>query len=104
RKEFDNVFTQVGAIMMPVSPVQPFAHGERELDSFQQKLADKFTSTANLTGSPALAIPTGTEGGMPVGVQIMAPAFAEARLFEVARRFGEAMPLQRAPKMDPFEE
>jgi aspartyl-tRNA(Asn)/glutamyl-tRNA(Gln) amidotransferase subunit A len=104
RNEFDNVFAQVGAIMMPVYPVQAFAHGEGELDAFQQKLADKFTSTANLTGSPALAIPAGTEGGLPVGVQIMAPAFEEARLFEVARRFGEAMPLQRAPKMDPFEE
>lgn len=104
RNEFDNVFTQVEAIMMPVYPVQAFAHGEGELDAFQQKLADKFTSTANLTGSPALAIPAGKEGGLPVGVQIMAPAFEEARLFEVARRFGEAMPLERAPKMEPFEE
>lgn len=104
RMEFDNVFTQVEAIMMPVYPVQAFAHGEGELDAFQQKLADKFTSTANLTGAPAMAIPAGTEGGLPVGVQIMAPAFQEGRLFEVARRFGEAMPLKRAPKMDPFEE
>lgn len=104
RNEFDNVFTQVEAIMMPVYPVQAFAHGEGELDAFQQKLADKFTSTANLTGAPAMAIPAGTEGGLPVGVQIMAPAFQEGRLFEVARHFGEAMPLERAPKMDPFEE
>jgi aspartyl-tRNA(Asn)/glutamyl-tRNA(Gln) amidotransferase subunit A len=104
RNEFDNLFTQVEAIMMPVYPVQAFAHGEGELDAFQQKLADKFTSTANLIGAPAMAIPAGTEGGLPVGVQIMAPAFEEGRLFEVARRFGEAMPLQRPPKMGPFQE
>ena len=104
RNEFDNVFGQVEAIMLPVYPVQAFTHGEGELDAFQQKLADKFTGTANLTGAPALSIPAGTENGLPVGVQIMAPAFEEGRLFEVARRFAEMVPSQRAPKMTPFEE
>ncbi len=104
RNEFNAVFSQVQAMLLPVYPVQAFAHGEGELDAFQQKLADKFTSTANLIGAPALAIPGGTEGGLPVGVQLMAPAFGEARLFEVARRFAELVPMERAPKMTPFEE
>ena len=45
---------------------------------------DEFTIGANLAGLPALSIPCGNENGLPVGLQVIAPAFQELRLFEVA--------------------
>jgi aspartyl-tRNA(Asn)/glutamyl-tRNA(Gln) amidotransferase subunit A len=47
-------------------------------------LNDIFTCTANLAGVPAMSVPIGTVGGLPVGGQIMAPHFGEATMFRVA--------------------
>ena len=92
REDFDRVFKTAEAIMMPVFPTQAFPHGEGGLDPFQQKLADRFTSAANLTALPALSVPTAVKKGLPTAVQFMAPAFGEKRLFTLARGFAEAFP------------
>jgi aspartyl-tRNA(Asn)/glutamyl-tRNA(Gln) amidotransferase subunit A len=97
-RDFDKVFTQVDAFLLPVFPTQAFSHGDGGLDPFQQKVADKFTTTANLTGLPALAIPTGLSGGLPTGVQFMAPAFCEDRLFGLAHRLKTKMTLGEPPE------
>lgn len=94
REDFARVFQSAEAIMMPVFPTQAFPHGEGGLDPFQQKLADRFTSAANLAALPALSVPTALKEGMPTAVQFMAPAFGEKRLFALARRFAETFPLQ----------
>ncbi len=91
RNELARAFDNVQAILTPTVPVLPFAHGEGELTAFQQKLADIFTATASLAGIPALSVPCeSTTGGLPVGMQLLAPAFAEERLFAVAGRLAEA--------------
>lgn len=87
RRDFDAVFESVDALLSPVFPVQAFPHDSSDLDQFQQKLADRFTATANLAGLPALAFPVGLEDGLPAGMQLMAPMHAEARLFEVAAKY-----------------
>ncbi len=90
RNDFAGIFSQADLLMMPVFPSQAFSFGEDGLDPFQQKLADKFTATANLAGIPALAFPVGIADGLPVGMQFLAPMFRENRLFAAARRYAEA--------------
>ena len=87
RQDFDAAFRSVDVLLSPTFPVQAFPHDSSELDQFQQKLADRFTATANLAGIPALAFPVGFENGLPAGMQLMAPMHAEARLFETAAAY-----------------
>ncbi len=94
RRELDEVFRSVDALLLPAFPTQAFLHGDEGMDPFQQKVADRFTGTANLTGTPALTVPTGVEGGLPVGMQLMGPSFSEERLFAVARQLASVVPMQ----------
>ncbi|MBN2344303.1 MAG: Asp-tRNA(Asn)/Glu-tRNA(Gln) amidotransferase subunit GatA [Deltaproteobacteria bacterium] len=86
RNGFDEAFQAVDVMLTPVFPTQSFLRGEGELTPFQQKLADKFTAAANLAGIPALTYPTGVAGGLPTAMQLLAPDFAEHRMFELVRR------------------
>ncbi|MFQ3621272.1 MAG: amidase family protein, partial [Spirochaetales bacterium] len=94
RNDFDKAFQKVEVILSPVFPTQAFQHGSLGLDPFQQKVADRFTTAANLAGIPALSIPAGIEGGLPVGLQFMAPVCQENRLFQVARKTSTMFPPQ----------
>jgi len=94
RQELDRVFQGVDAMVLPVFPTQAFHHGDSGMDPFQQKVADRFTSTANLASVPALTVPTGLENGLPVGMQLMGPVFSEERLFAIAGRLASVMPVQ----------
>jgi len=102
RNDFARVFTGADLLLMPVFPVAPFLQGEGGLDPFQQKIADRFTSAANLAGIPALAFPSGVEDGLPVGMQLLAPAFREDLLFQVTRRWEEEHPVARPPDYPGF--
>lgn len=102
RQELDAVYQNVSMILMPVFPVQAFAHANSAssapaLDAFQQKVADRFTCTANLAAVPSLTIPSGLSQGLPVGMQLMGPAFSEESLFRVARRVATLFPIQFPP-------
>ncbi len=97
RNDFDKVFAQADALLTPTFPVPAFVHGDKTMNEFQQKLADKFTVTANLAGIPALSFPAGQAGGLPVGMQLSAPAFAEQRLFDVAAAFATRVPVADCP-------
>ena len=97
RNDFEKVFAQADVLLTPTFPVPAFVHGDKTMNEFQQKLADKFTVTANLTGIPALSFPAGLTGGLPVGMQLSAPAFGEARLFEVAAAFAARVPAADCP-------
>jgi len=94
RNELAAAFAGVDVLLMPVFPTAAFKRGEEGLTPFQQKLADKFTATANLAGVPGLAFPAGAVDGLPIGLQFLAPAFEEERLFRAAERFAEAVPIQ----------
>jgi aspartyl-tRNA(Asn)/glutamyl-tRNA(Gln) amidotransferase subunit A len=97
RNDFARAFEGVDLILMPVYPVPPFVRGSAEADPFTQKLADIFTCSANLAGLPALAFPAGVENGLPIGMQFLAPAFAEDRLIETCRELEPGFPSPDPP-------
>ncbi|MBN2873481.1 MAG: Asp-tRNA(Asn)/Glu-tRNA(Gln) amidotransferase subunit GatA [Spirochaetales bacterium] len=95
RLDFDRALSGCDAILMPVFPTRAFGRGAEALSPFAQKAADIFTCCANLAGLPALAFPTGVEGGLPVGAQLVGRAFGEGLLFELAEGYEAAHPIVR---------
>jgi aspartyl-tRNA(Asn)/glutamyl-tRNA(Gln) amidotransferase subunit A len=89
--DFRKAFAQVDAVVAPVSPVPPFRMGERVNDPLQMYLADIYTVTASLAGLPGISVPCGRIGGkLPVGLQIVGPAFGEAKVLQLAHAFEQA--------------
>jgi aspartyl-tRNA(Asn)/glutamyl-tRNA(Gln) amidotransferase subunit A len=97
RRDFERSFAGVDLILMPVYPVPPFQRGSSDADPFSQKLADIFTCSANLAGLPALSFPAAVENGLPIGMQLIAPPFAESRLFEACYAFEKDFPSPDPP-------
>src|SRR5229473_3732242 len=90
-QDFRDAFTRVDAIVTPTSPVPAFKLGERTEDPLQMYLSDIYTVTGSLAGVPGISVPCGkTRGGLPVGMQILGPAFAEARVLQLAQAFEDA--------------
>jgi aspartyl-tRNA(Asn)/glutamyl-tRNA(Gln) amidotransferase subunit A len=86
RQDFDNVFRRCDVVMGPTSPTAAFKAGERTDDPLRMYLADIYTVTCNLAGLPGISIPCGfTQGGLPIGLQIIGPAFEEEKLLQIAR-------------------
>ncbi|MBI9099457.1 MAG: Asp-tRNA(Asn)/Glu-tRNA(Gln) amidotransferase subunit GatA [Spirochaetaceae bacterium] len=92
--DFNRIFEQADALMLPVFPTGAFHHGSSDLTQLQQKSADLYTCSANLAGLPALAVPSTIEKGLPIGVQFTAPAFEEERLFRISEKLEEVFPVQ----------
>jgi aspartyl-tRNA(Asn)/glutamyl-tRNA(Gln) amidotransferase subunit A len=83
--DFEKVFGQgIDVLFTPTSPTVAFPLGERVQDPLQMYLADVFTVTANLAGLPAISVPIGASEGLPVGGQLLAPQWGEAKLFRAA--------------------
>jgi len=91
KKDFDEAFTKVDAIVTPVSPTPPWKLGEKVSDPLKMYLSDIFTVTANLAGIPGLSVPMGFEGGLPVGMQVLGPQFSEELLFSVGHLYEQAI-------------
>jgi len=88
RGDFTRAFEKCEAILMPVSPTTAFKLGEKIDDPLQMYLSDVYTIAANLAGIPGISIPCGfDENNLPIGLQILAPAFAEEKLLRIARMF-----------------
>lgn len=91
RRDFEEAFQKVDALISPTIPSPAFKIGEHVKDPLQIYLTDIFTTAANLAGICAISIPCGSveEAGrqLPVGVQILAPAFQEDRLLRIARAY-----------------
>jgi aspartyl-tRNA(Asn)/glutamyl-tRNA(Gln) amidotransferase subunit A len=100
RRDFDEAFAKVDAIVTPTTPTPAFKLGERVSDPLQMYLADIFTITCNLAGLPGMSIPCGfTQAGLPVGLQILGKALDEAALFRVGAAYQAATDWHlRAPK------
>jgi len=90
-QDFRSAFAQIDAVVAPVSPVPPFKLGERVNDPLQMYLADIYTVTASLAGLPGISVPCGRIGGeLPVGLQIIGPAFGESKVLRLAHAFEQA--------------
>nr|WP_245650309.1 Asp-tRNA(Asn)/Glu-tRNA(Gln) amidotransferase subunit GatA [Millisia brevis] len=88
-RDFDAAYESVDVLISPTTPSTAFALGEKVDDPMAMYLYDLCTLPTNLAGHPALSVPAGhaPEDGMPVGLQIMAPAMADDRLYRVAAAF-----------------
>jgi len=85
QQDFANAFADVDVIATPSAPTTAFKIGERIDDPLQMYLNDVTTIPANLAGVPGISIPSGlaAEDGLPVGIQFLAPAHEDARLYRV---------------------
>lgn len=91
QQDFAAAFQNVDVMVSPATPTTAFRLGEKVDDLMAMYLNDLATTPANMAGVPAMSLPSGLSGdGLPVGFQIIAPAFEDARMYEVAG------PLERA--------
>ncbi len=89
KNDFDKVFEKVDALLGPVSPVLPFKIGERIADPLSMYLVDVYTVSINLVGLPALSLPCGKVGKLPVGLQIIGKPFEENKILDIGKTFEE---------------
>ncbi|MGD1212674.1 MAG: Asp-tRNA(Asn)/Glu-tRNA(Gln) amidotransferase subunit GatA [Candidatus Acidiferrales bacterium] len=90
-RDFADAFQKVDAIVTPTSPTAAFRLGEKTSDPLQMYLADIYTVTGSLAGVPGISVPCGkTKGGLPVGMQVLAPHFSERRVLQIASAFEKA--------------
>jgi len=78
---------------MPVYPTRAF--GRESPLPFARKAAELYTCCANLAGIPALSFPVIVENGLPVGMQLLGRAFAEATLFDITEGYERQFPFPR---------
>jgi len=83
--DFAKAYESCDAILTPTSPTVAFKFGDKTSNPLAMYLCDVFTIPTNLAGHAAMSVPFGTgEAGLPVGVQVLAPALGEAPMFRVA--------------------
>jgi aspartyl-tRNA(Asn)/glutamyl-tRNA(Gln) amidotransferase subunit A len=103
-RDFDAAFEKVDVLVSPTTPTTAFKIGERVDDPMAMYLADLCTIPSNLAGNAAMSVPSGLsdEDGLPVGLQIMAPALADDRLYRVGAAYEAARGsiLDRVPELN----
>ncbi len=94
--EFARAFTGVDLLAGPTAPTVAFARGAKEHDPLAMYAADVNTVAVNLAGLPAISLPAGLSDALPVGLQLIAPAFAEPRLLAAGHALQGATDWHRA--------
>jgi aspartyl-tRNA(Asn)/glutamyl-tRNA(Gln) amidotransferase subunit A len=102
RQDINQAFEQVDCLMCPTSPEPPFKIGQKVDDPLTMYLSDIYTISANLAGIPGISIPCGfTDDNLPIGLQIMTPAFSEEKLLRIAQMFESETDFHRQrPKLN----
>ena len=95
RRDFDEAFARVDALISPTSPGPAFQLGEKSSDPLQMYLADIFTNAANLAGICGISVPCGLakmENGtqLPIGLQLLGRAMDEGRILQVAHAYEQS--------------
>ena len=102
-RDFAAAFEQVDVLVSPTTPTVAFPLGERVDDPTAMYATDLATVPANLAGVPALSLPCGLADGLPVGLQIMAPALADERMYRVAGALEAELDARRGgPLLSPY--
>jgi aspartyl-tRNA(Asn)/glutamyl-tRNA(Gln) amidotransferase subunit A len=92
--DFATAYERADVLLTPASPTVAFHLGDKTSDPMSMYLCDTYTIPSNLTGDPGMSVPFGTgDDGLPVGIQVLAPALQEATMFRTA-----AVLEQRAPR------
>jgi aspartyl-tRNA(Asn)/glutamyl-tRNA(Gln) amidotransferase subunit A len=85
KEKIEAAFSTYDFIVLPTTPTTAFKLGENTQDPLAMYLADLYTVPASIAGIPAISIPNGTDAqGLPIGLQVMAHAFEEAKLLAFA--------------------
>jgi len=96
-QDFAAAFAEVDLIVTPTSPTVAFRLGEKTRDPWAMYLNDFCTVPMSLAGIPAISIPCGLSGGLPVGFQIAGPPFSESRLLDAAHALERAIGFDGSP-------
>ena len=100
KRDFDEAFQKVDAIVTPATPSAAFGMDEKQDDPVKMYLNDVFTVTANLAGLPGLAVPAGLDGqGLPLGLQVIGRAFDEETVFAVGAAIEHAANFNALPRL-----
>jgi aspartyl-tRNA(Asn)/glutamyl-tRNA(Gln) amidotransferase subunit A len=92
KQDFDNAFENVDAILAPISPTPAFKIGANMNNPLQMYLEDVFTIPASLAGICGIAVPIGkSKKNLPIGAQILGPAFKEGRILAIAHQMQSAI-------------
>jgi aspartyl-tRNA(Asn)/glutamyl-tRNA(Gln) amidotransferase subunit A len=86
-EDFSNVFADVDVLLTPTSPTPAFSKGQLSDDPIAMYQQDLYTVPTSLAGLPALSMPCGFVDGLPVGAQLIAPAFREDVLLGLAAQY-----------------
>jgi len=84
KQDFDEALSEADVLASPTMPVLPFELGESLDDPLQMYLADANTVPVNLANLPAISVPAGRADGLPVGLQLIGPAFGERAIIRAA--------------------
>ena len=84
QRDFDAAFGEADVLVSPTSPVTAWELGSKLEDPLAMYVLDITTIPANLAGIPGISVPSGLADGLPVGLQILAPAHADAQMYRVA--------------------
>ncbi|OGE81925.1 MAG: aspartyl/glutamyl-tRNA amidotransferase subunit A [Candidatus Doudnabacteria bacterium RIFCSPLOWO2_02_FULL_48_8] len=100
KSEFTQAFGEHDLLLTPVSPHPAFGIGEKSSDPLSLYLEDIFTGPLNIAGVPGLSLPAGlSKSGLPIGVQLIAPHFAEERLLQAGSALEQALGLKLKPDL-----
>ena len=92
-RDFDAAYEEFDLLLTPTSPTTAFRFGDKTADPLSMYLNDICTIPSNLAGHPAMSVPFGGGAdGMPIGVQLLAPALAESTMFRAAAVLEAAAP------------
>ncbi len=92
-RDFDRAYEEFDLLLTPTSPTTAFRFGDKTEDPISMYLNDVCTIPSNLAGHPAMSVPFGAGAdGLPVGVQLLAPALGEATMFRAAAVLESAAP------------
>ncbi len=98
-QDFAKAYEKVDVILTPTAPSAAFAIGEKQDDPVAMYLNDIFTVPASLAGLPGISVPAGLDAqGLPLGLQLLAPAFDEMTLFKAAHALEQAAAFSAKPQ------